>query len=67
MQNYNAAIDDLDRVINLNPQDSNAYHNRGVVYADLGEYQRAIADYDEAIRLNPQSVFTYHSRGSSYR
>ena len=43
-----------------------AYINRGVSYADLGEYERAIEDYDEAIRLDPQSARAYINRGNAY-
>ena len=38
------------------------YNNRGIAYADQGEYDRAIRDYEEAIRLDP----SYASRGLAH-
>ena len=60
------AIEDWDEAIRLDPQDADAYNNRGIAYHDLGEYQRAIEDYDEAIRLNPQAAYAYYNRGLAY-
>ena len=37
-----------------NPNDADAYYNRGNAYYDLGQYERAIQDYDKAIELNPK-------------
>ena len=40
--------------------------NRGIAYADLGQYQRAIEDYNEAIRLKPDYAMAYSNRGIAY-
>jgi len=37
--------------IHLNPDNANAYNNRGIIYRIKGDYDRAIADYNEAIWL----------------
>ena len=42
------------------------YNNRGVAYADKGEYDRAIQDYDEALRLDPSQAVAYNNRGNAY-
>ena len=59
------AIAEYDETIHLNPQDTNAYVNRGAAYDDLGQYQRGSQDYDEAIRLDPHAD-AYADRASSY-
>ncbi|MCW7080625.1 MAG: tetratricopeptide repeat protein [Candidatus Methanospirare jalkutatii] len=43
-----------------------AYNNRGVAYAKLGEHKRAIEDYDKAIKLNPEDAEAYYGRGLVY-
>jgi len=43
-----------------------AYYNRGVAYAKLGEHKRAIKDYDRAIELNPEDAEAYINRGLAY-
>lgn len=40
-----------------------AYLNRGMSYADLGEYQLAIGDLEAAIRLNPRYATAYRNLG----
>ena len=60
------AIEDFDEAIRLNPEDADAYYNRGVAYGDLGQYEREIQDYDEAIRLNPEYAKAYYNRGVAY-
>ena len=36
-----------------NPNDAEAYYNRGNAYSDLKNYSQAISDYNQAIKLNP--------------
>ncbi len=64
--NTEAAIDDYDIVINLNPEFARAYKNRGVAYYYLGDYEAAIADYEQAIELDPIDGGTYYNRGLAY-
>ena len=40
-----------------------AYHNRGIAYDNLGQYQRAIQDYDQAIAMDPRNAKAYATRG----
>ena len=51
-----AAIADYDIAIRLNPDDADAYYNRGNAKDHLGQYFAAIADYDIAIRLDPDDA-----------
>ena len=65
---YKGAIADYDSAIRLNPDDTDAYNNRGIAKSDLGQHFAAIADYDSAIRLNPDDARTYYNRGiAKYR
>ena len=57
------AVADYDEAIRLNPNDDDAYNNRGIVKANLGQHEEAIADFDEAIRLNPNYAKAYSNRG----
>ena len=42
--NYQQAIKDFNKVIELKPDDAEAYYNRGASYGNLGNEQQAIAD-----------------------
>ena len=57
---------DLNNAIKLKPDDAIAHSNRGVAYANRGQYQRAIEEYNEAIRLQPDLAEIYSNRGIAY-
>lgn len=49
-----------------NPEDAEAYYNRGIAYADLKNYSQAIEDYTQAIKLNPNYASAYNNRAWTY-
>jgi len=55
---YQAAIQAYNSVLRIDPKDTFALHNRGVLYHDLGNYDKAIADYKAALDIDPKSEFT---------
>ena len=60
-------IVDYTVAIRRDPQDADAYNNRGAAYSDLGQDERAIEDYNQAIRVNPQLAEAYYNRGYAYQ
>ena len=44
-----------------------AYNNRGIEKAELGDYAGAIADYTKAIKINPEHAKAYYNRGVAFR
>ncbi len=54
---------DYNKAIELDPQNSDAYNNRGIAKKDLNDYAGAIADYNKAIELDPQHSVVYNNRG----
>jgi tetratricopeptide (TPR) repeat protein len=61
---YDQAVDDCTRAIELLPDLGEAYHKRGCVYTHyLDEYEKAIADYDRAIKLEPENKAAYANKG----
>ncbi len=55
-------IASLNVALQQNPQDIDAYVERGILYAKLDRNLPAIADYTEAIRLDPNRVLAYNNR-----
>ena len=53
------ALDDLNRTIQLKPDYSEAYGNRGFVYFSAKNYSNSIKDFNRAIELNPNHVQNY--------
>ena len=65
-ENYNQAIKDYDKAIELKPNYAYAYNNRGIAYNKKGNYDQAIKDYDEAISLNPNYADACNNRENVY-
>jgi tetratricopeptide (TPR) repeat protein len=53
-------------VIRLQPDNSDAYFNRGLAYKKKGEFDAALKDYDAAIRLEPSHAKAIYDRGNVY-
>ena len=60
---YQGAIKDYNKAIEINPNYSEAYFNRGIVKYRLGDYQGEIEDYNKAIEINPDYSKAYYNRG----
>lgn len=64
---YDEAIEDYGRAIQLNPSYTAAYFNRAEVRYVRGEYDDAIEDYSHAIALKPDYAGAYNNRGIAYQ
>ena len=60
------AVETYSYAIKLQPNDAEAYYNRGVAYSDKGKLDQAIQDYSKAIELKPNFVVAYYNRGIAY-
>jgi Flp pilus assembly protein TadD len=59
-----ARIATLSGALLADPEDADAYVERGTIYAGKGEHERALADYGEAIRLSPEGPEPYVARAA---
>ena len=65
-EQWDEAIADYDKAIELNPRLAMVYVNRGFAYSNIGLLDQAISDYTKAIELNPGFAGAYVNRGSAY-
>jgi tetratricopeptide (TPR) repeat protein len=63
---YDRAIIDFNKAIQLNWTYALVYDRRGSTYFRKGQYDRAMADFEHEIRLDPEYGPTYNNRGLVY-
>ncbi len=64
LENYAGAIDDFDRVLQLNARHFRAFTMRGASYAALGQFYRALQDYNRALKFEPEFALAYVYRAN---
>ncbi len=62
-----SALEDYNQAIEANPENSEAYNNRGNAYFFLNQPEEAIKNYNQAIKLNPELSRAYYNRGFAYQ
>jgi tetratricopeptide (TPR) repeat protein len=63
---YDKALSDYNKAIELLPRYAKAYNNRGYIYRKKGEYDHAIADYSKAIEIDPKYASAYYHGDYAY-
>jgi protein O-mannosyl-transferase len=63
---YQLALRDFSKAIELNPTDGAAYNNRAKVYFSTGDYQKGLKDLNQSIALDPSSSAGYSNRCQVY-
>lgn len=60
---YNRALVNFNKAIEIDPQSVEAYNNRGLILGIMGDYSSALADFNKSIQLDPDNAEAYKSRG----
>jgi len=63
LHDFRGALLDLDILLKLEPNNKDAYNNRGAVKANLNDIQGSIYDFNQVIMLDPNERLAYHNRG----
>ncbi len=63
---FQDAIDVYTQILQLDPNNYFAFHNRGICYAEMGDRDTAIRDLNDSIRVNPNYGHAYFTRGFIY-
>jgi tetratricopeptide (TPR) repeat protein len=68
---YKEQIDEAlaayDKAIEINPQNSEAWYNKGNALDRLKKYNEAIMAYDKAIEINPKDEAVWYFKGDALR
>ena len=65
-EDYDLAINALNKAINFEPECANAYCIRGSCYFEKEMFDKAIIDIDKAIDIKPETSAFYFNRGLTY-
>jgi tetratricopeptide (TPR) repeat protein len=57
------AIKAYDKAIEINPNDSDVWYNKGLALDSLNKSDEAIKAYDKAIEINPQYSLAWYNKG----
>jgi hypothetical protein len=63
-EDYQGALADLSRAININPNNADFYDYRASIKRKIKDYQGALADFNRAININPNNAYFYGDRGN---
>ena len=63
---YQAALDDCDRILAREPDFAGCYYNKGNIYMQLKLWPEAIKAYTQAIKLHADYAEAYYNRGVAY-
>jgi lipoprotein NlpI len=66
LDKYADAIQDWNKVLELDKDDASAYQLRGLVQFKAGKVKESIADFDKYIELKPAAKISHWQRGISY-
>jgi tetratricopeptide (TPR) repeat protein len=65
-ERYESAITVFTELIDLNPQNSDAYKNRGVAHMKLAQYDQAIHDFEKTLEITPAVKGIYSNLGVAW-
>ncbi len=63
---YQGAIALFTEILQLKPNEVEAYYNRGIAYAKINNYQGALADFNQALTFNQTMPDLYIERAKVY-
>ncbi len=66
-QNYQAAIEHYTRILQINPNESQAYWARCLAWLELGNYQEGIKDCTQYLKLRPDFIQGYIARAGMFK
>jgi len=66
LSQYQRALRDFSRVVELDAANTRGYNNRALAYRMLGRHQKALADLDRSLELDPFQMDPYYIRALTH-
>src|SRR5438552_1726719 len=65
-RDYDSALRELDRAIELQPSNSDSRTYRGAIYRRRGEWRRSLVEFERVFELNPRDSLSLTELGNTY-
>ena len=65
-KNFDLAILDFNKALDVDPKYKKAYYNRANVYLEVKNYHLAILDYNNTLKIDPSDTSAYYMRGMAH-
>ena len=65
-QRWDDAIEELDKVLDANPENYDAFYDLGHVYFDLGDYEGAISCFENVVAYKENNELIYYALAQAY-
>jgi len=62
---YEEALEQLEQVIDCDPDDAIAYSNKAMILLPLQRYEEALSACEQALRINPGDAVTYVNKSAA--
>jgi len=63
---YDLAILEFNRALEIDPGSTEAYNNRGITYSKKDQFDSAISDFSKALEIDPKDTKVLYNRGLTY-
>ena len=67
LKNLDQAIENFNKVLEINPKDAMAYFNIGTIFSEKKEFDIAIKNYQKCLAINPNHAETFDNIGSALK
>jgi tetratricopeptide (TPR) repeat protein len=64
LRRWNEGLESYDKVVELNPEDSDAWGNRGWALSELGRYPEALSSMEKSLAISATDASSWFNRGS---
>ena len=65
LEDYENALSDFSKAIEVSPKDYRPLIWRGIVYMEFEDHKNALSDFSEVIELDPNNFSSYYWRGKA--
>jgi tetratricopeptide (TPR) repeat protein len=66
VEQFDQTISKWTKALEIDPEDADAYYNRGLTYNVMGEWDQAISDFTKSLEIRPGNADALFNRGIAY-